>query len=237
MWIFRDETERRSHEAEIREAKRFLTSILENLPDMVFVKDAETLAFVRFNKAGEDLLGVGRDALIGRTDFDLFPPEQAEHFVARDLALAAGALRPASRPSSPTATPCTRRRSPSPTTTACRAASCSASRATSPSGGADARGLRKPPRRPPSAPAAPRAVPLQHEPRAARRSASFAEMLSHEAIGKLTERQRVCVDDIGAPAVAWPTWSTTSSTCAASRTRRRGPSSTTTRWRPSWPRR
>jgi PAS domain S-box-containing protein len=50
----------------------------------VFVKDAENLAFVRFNRAGEELLGVSRTDLLGKTDFDLFPPSEAEFFVAKD---------------------------------------------------------------------------------------------------------------------------------------------------------
>jgi len=51
---------------------------------MVWVKDAEDLRFVLFNKAGEDLLGVTRDQLIGKSDYDLFPSEQAEAFVVKD---------------------------------------------------------------------------------------------------------------------------------------------------------
>jgi len=67
MWTLRDETARLAREAEVRDANRFLHSIVENLPDMVFVKDAESLRCVRLNHAGERLLGVGRDDVIGRT--------------------------------------------------------------------------------------------------------------------------------------------------------------------------
>jgi PAS domain S-box-containing protein len=65
-------------------ASSLLDAIVENIPDMVFVKDADRLAFVRFNRAGEELLGLARDQLIGKTDFDLFPPSEAEFFVAKD---------------------------------------------------------------------------------------------------------------------------------------------------------
>jgi PAS domain S-box-containing protein len=51
---------------------------------MVWVKDAEDLRFVLFNKAGEDLLGVSRDQLLGKSDYDFFPSEQAEALVVRD---------------------------------------------------------------------------------------------------------------------------------------------------------
>ena len=43
----------------------FLRSIVENIPHMIFVKDAHDLRFVRFNKAGEELLGYSRSELIG----------------------------------------------------------------------------------------------------------------------------------------------------------------------------
>src|SRR6266567_2498500 len=39
----------------IKEREEFLNNIVENIPDMIFVKDAEELRFVRFNKAGEEL--------------------------------------------------------------------------------------------------------------------------------------------------------------------------------------
>lgn len=69
---------------QLRESESFLDSVIENLPNMVFVKDAAELKFVRFNRAGEELLGLPRAALIGKSDHDFFPPEQAKHFVAKD---------------------------------------------------------------------------------------------------------------------------------------------------------
>ena len=51
---------------------------------MIFMKDAVNLRFARFNRAGEDLLGIPRDAILGKSDYDLFPEEQAEAFQARD---------------------------------------------------------------------------------------------------------------------------------------------------------
>src|SRR5437867_4663673 len=62
----------------------FLDSIIEFLPAMIFVKDARDLRFERFNRAGEELLGLSRDQLIGKTDYDFFPKEQADFFVAMD---------------------------------------------------------------------------------------------------------------------------------------------------------
>ncbi len=69
---------------ELGAANQFLDSMIENIPNMIFVKDAKELRFVRLNRAGEDLLGFTRDELIGKNDFDFFSPEQAEHFVSLD---------------------------------------------------------------------------------------------------------------------------------------------------------
>ncbi|MFI5363304.1 MAG: ATP-binding protein [Elusimicrobiota bacterium] len=63
---------------------RLLDSIVENIPDMIFVKDAENLNFVLFNRAGEDLLGYRRSELIGKNDYDFFPPVEAEFFTKKD---------------------------------------------------------------------------------------------------------------------------------------------------------
>ena len=82
--VFRDMTAEREAESALREAHSFLDSIIENIPDMIFVKDAGDLRFRRFNKAGEALLGVRRDALIGKNDYDLFPKEQAAAFTEKD---------------------------------------------------------------------------------------------------------------------------------------------------------
>jgi PAS domain S-box-containing protein len=57
---------------------------------MVFAKDARTLRFVRFNRAGEQLLGHPRSALLGKNDTDFFPPEQAEFFTRKDREVLSG---------------------------------------------------------------------------------------------------------------------------------------------------
>jgi PAS domain S-box-containing protein len=79
------EIQRRKTVAEaLRASEHFLDSIVENIPNMIFVKEAGELRFERINRAGERLLGIERAALLGKNDFDLFPPDQAESFRARD---------------------------------------------------------------------------------------------------------------------------------------------------------
>jgi PAS domain S-box-containing protein len=82
--IARDVTDAKHAEESLREANQFLEAVIENIPHMVFVKDAEQLAFVRFNRAGEELLGVPRSDLLGKKDHDFFPIDEAEFFQAKD---------------------------------------------------------------------------------------------------------------------------------------------------------
>ena len=79
-----DITQQMTTELQLRETTRLLDSIVENIPNMIFMKDAKDLRFVLFNKAGEQLVGYPSDALIGKSDYDFFPKEQADFFIAKD---------------------------------------------------------------------------------------------------------------------------------------------------------
>jgi PAS domain S-box-containing protein len=76
--------ERLRIEKELRQANAFLDSIIENIPNMIFIKDADELRFVRFNRAGEELLGYKREELLGKNDFSFFPKSEADFFVGKD---------------------------------------------------------------------------------------------------------------------------------------------------------
>lgn len=80
----RNQLARNQAEMELRERERELDSIVENIPNMIFVKDAATLRFVRFNRAGEQMMGISREVVIGRSDYDLMPREQADFYTACD---------------------------------------------------------------------------------------------------------------------------------------------------------
>lgn len=69
---------------DLQESEELLKSVFENIPNMIFVKDVPTLRFVRFNKAGEKLLGVERKALLHRTNYDVFPARDAKRYTATD---------------------------------------------------------------------------------------------------------------------------------------------------------
>jgi len=65
-------------------SEEFLSAIVENMPAMVFVKDALELRFMSINKAGEALLGYPREELIGKSDLDLFPEAEADFSMGMD---------------------------------------------------------------------------------------------------------------------------------------------------------
>ncbi|MFT7538106.1 MAG: two-component system NtrC family sensor kinase [Lysobacterales bacterium] len=82
-----DITHRIKIEERLRQTNIFLDSIIENIPDMIFLKDAKDLKFKRFNKAGEDLLGFKREELLEKNDYDFFPVDEANQFTQKDRAV------------------------------------------------------------------------------------------------------------------------------------------------------
>jgi PAS domain S-box-containing protein len=85
--------ERKEMFRSLKQAHSFLDSVIENIPSMIFIKEARELRFVRFNKAGEDLLGYTRSELLGKNDYDFFPQDEADFFTAKDReVLKSGAL-------------------------------------------------------------------------------------------------------------------------------------------------
>ncbi len=80
----------RQAEEELRRMNTFLDSVIENIPDMLFIKDAGELRFVRLNRKAEDLLGYPRADMIGKNDSDFFPKEQADSFMENDRQILQG---------------------------------------------------------------------------------------------------------------------------------------------------
>jgi two-component system sensor histidine kinase/response regulator len=83
----RDVTERKKAEREAKRMRSLLDSIIENLPTAVFLKDAQDMKYVLWNKASEQLFGYTNSEVIGKTAYDLFPPDQVESFVEQDQAI------------------------------------------------------------------------------------------------------------------------------------------------------
>jgi two-component system, chemotaxis family, sensor kinase Cph1 len=62
----------------------FLENIVENIPNMIFIKSSDTLNFELINKAGEKLLGHPKVELLGKNDYDFFPKNEADFFTQMD---------------------------------------------------------------------------------------------------------------------------------------------------------
>lgn len=90
--MFWDITDRTITENRLKDAHAFLDSIVENVPIMLFVKEAEQLRFVRFNRTSEELVGLDRDDVLGKCDYDLFPPNLAAFFTEKDRAVLANGV-------------------------------------------------------------------------------------------------------------------------------------------------
>jgi PAS domain S-box-containing protein len=77
-------TGRRAHE-DAERLTTFLDSIVENIPAMVFVKDAEGLRYQLFNRGAERLTGRKRQDVLGRNAHEVgLPREQAIFFEEKD---------------------------------------------------------------------------------------------------------------------------------------------------------
>ena len=79
-----DLTERKKLEAAQLETQNFLDSIVRHVPIMLFVKDANALRFIRWNKAAEEITGLKEKDLLGKNDHDFFPKKQADFFNETD---------------------------------------------------------------------------------------------------------------------------------------------------------
>jgi PAS domain S-box-containing protein len=82
--IARDITDLKKAEEELHRSRSFLNSVIEHLPITVFIKRADDLKFVLWNKAGEQLTGRPAAEFIGKSDYDFFPREDADAYVASD---------------------------------------------------------------------------------------------------------------------------------------------------------
>ena len=69
---------------EARRHRDVLQTLMEELPVAVFCKDPDG-RFVMWNRKCEELFGLTREQVLGKTDYDFFPKEQADWFREKDL--------------------------------------------------------------------------------------------------------------------------------------------------------
>jgi PAS domain S-box-containing protein len=85
--VITDMTDRQHAEAQLRRERNLLRTLIDNMPDFIYIKDAEA-RFLIANHALARLVGVASPAdLLGKSDRDFFPPDLAERYLADDLAV------------------------------------------------------------------------------------------------------------------------------------------------------
>ncbi len=65
------------------ERRRLLNAVLDHSPSVIFVKDPEG-RYLLLNRGAERLYAKPREAMLGRTDADFFPPEAVQAMRAKD---------------------------------------------------------------------------------------------------------------------------------------------------------
>lgn len=78
-----DVTARRAAEEAVEKERTYLQTLFSVLPDYVWVKAADG-RYLSCNRMLEQFFGQSEDTLIGKTDHDLFPPDQADVFRKED---------------------------------------------------------------------------------------------------------------------------------------------------------
>ena len=87
LWIFSqiigNALERRNNDVLVAEGMRQQRAILNNIPDMAWLKDSES-RYVAVNESFGTVCGLKPDEVAGKTDYDLWPHKLAEKYVSDD---------------------------------------------------------------------------------------------------------------------------------------------------------
>ena len=73
---------RRQAETSLLEERNLLRALVDNLPDLIYVKDTQSRFLLANDATRRHLGGETIEEIIGRTDFDFSPPELAEQYYA-----------------------------------------------------------------------------------------------------------------------------------------------------------
>jgi PAS domain S-box-containing protein len=89
--FIRDVSEAKERIAQLRRASDLVNAVVENMPDMIVLKEpaGDGFRYLLINAAGEALLGRDRSEVIGKTERDIFPPDEAASVVEANRAVAA----------------------------------------------------------------------------------------------------------------------------------------------------
>ncbi len=75
--VIRDISDRKKTETKLAREHELLQTLMDSIPDLVYFKDDEN-KFIKVNKAKADYCNSEPDNMIGKTDFDFLPPDEAQ---------------------------------------------------------------------------------------------------------------------------------------------------------------
>ncbi len=78
------QVENRQPAGTVLENRRLLTDLIDNSGTSIFIKDCEG-SYLLVNRKWEEVTGLERDSMLGKTDAELFPAENARQFRENDL--------------------------------------------------------------------------------------------------------------------------------------------------------
>jgi len=76
--VIKDISERKIIEKKMEDERELLESLLDNIPDSVYFKD-KNCKFIKVNKAKAEHSNVTPDKMLGKTDFDFLPEDEAKN--------------------------------------------------------------------------------------------------------------------------------------------------------------
>ena len=80
MVLCTDITELIQTHNDLKESKAFLQNILDNIPSLITVKDAENFTYFKVNRPMEKYLQKAEQDILGKTTSDIFSPSEADFF-------------------------------------------------------------------------------------------------------------------------------------------------------------
>lgn len=84
--IKRDVTERKAAAEEADRERSLLRALIDNLPDLIYVKDSENRFLVAKDGTARLMSAAGPEELPGKTDFDFYPERMADPQGGRPIA-------------------------------------------------------------------------------------------------------------------------------------------------------
>ncbi|PKN90496.1 MAG: hypothetical protein CVU45_02320, partial [Chloroflexi bacterium HGW-Chloroflexi-7] len=84
MILCNDISELRESQIKLKESEAFLNSILDNIPSLITVKEAETLKYFKVNRPVEEYLNMPGTEILGKTAYEIFSKGEAKFFTEQD---------------------------------------------------------------------------------------------------------------------------------------------------------